>query len=143
MNNTKHVCNYAILQYLPYREREEFVNIGVVLCCGDPCMFDFLMEGPGMPDRVKALFPRLGEDVFMRSIAAMHLELDRIESRLDNDKTARVCNLAFQELVRPRESVLRFGEIRTFMADEPGKAVEELFHRYVKIEDVAEAVSEN
>jgi hypothetical protein len=65
------------------------------------------------------------------------------ESRLDNDKTARVCNLAFQKLVRPRESVLRFGEIRTFMADEPGKAVEELFHRSVKIEDVAEAVSEN
>jgi hypothetical protein len=29
------------------------------------------------------------------------------------------------------------------MADEPGKAVEELFHRYVKMEDVAEADSEN
>jgi|GEM_PF-2513763 len=65
------------------------------------------------------------------------------ESRLDNDKTARVCNLASQELVRPRDSVLRFGKIRTFMADEPGKAVEDLSQRYVKIGDVAEAVSEN
>lgn len=141
MNHTKHVCNYAILQYLPYREREEFVNIGVVMCCADPCLFDFRMEGPGMPDRVKALFPRLGEDVFMRSIAAMHLELDRIEARLEDEKAPQVCKLAFQELVRPRESVLRFGEIRTFMADEPGKAVEELFHRYVKMEDAAGAVS--
>ncbi len=141
MNDTKHVCNYAILQYLPYREREEFVNIGVVMYCGDPCLFDFLMEGPGMPERVKALFPRMGEDVFKRSIAAMHLELDRIEARLKNEKKPQACKLAFQELVRPRESVLRFGEIRTLMVDDPGKAVEELFRRYVKIEDVAEATS--
>jgi hypothetical protein len=45
----------------------------------------------------------------------------------------------FSEL--PRESALRFGEIRTFMADEPEKAVEELFRRYVKVEDAAGAVS--
>lgn len=141
MNHTKHVCNYAILRYMPERDRGEFVNIGVVMCCGDPCMFGFLMEGPGMPDRVKALFPRLGEDVFMRSIAAMHLELDRIEGRLEKEKTPQAIKLAFQELVRPRESVLRFGEIRTFMADEPRKAVEELFRRYVKVEDAAAAVS--
>lgn len=141
MNTTHHACNYAILRYLPERERGEFVNIGLVLCCEEPRLFDFLMEGPRMPERVKALFPHLAEDVFMRSIAAMHVELDRIEARLEKDKTPQACKLAFQELVRPRESVLRFGEIRTFMASEPTKAVEELFRRYVKMENGAVAVS--
>ena len=71
----------------------------------------------------------------------LDVELDRIEGRLEKEKTSQSIKQAFQELVRPRESALRFGEIRTFMADEPEKAVEELFHRYVKGEDAAGAVS--
>lgn len=30
MNTAQHVCNYAVLRYLPHPETGEFVNVGVV-----------------------------------------------------------------------------------------------------------------
>ena len=38
---------------------------------------------------------------------------------------------SFQELVRPRESVFRFGEIRTISSADPERVADELFGRYV------------
>jgi len=37
----------------------------------------------------------------------------------------------FQEMVRPRESIFRFGEVRTILTAEPGDLVRQLFERYV------------
>ena len=38
----------------------------------------------------------------------------------------------FTELVRPRETIIRFGRVRTVLADDPGKKLKELFAFYVE-----------
>ena len=37
----------------------------------------------------------------------------------------------FRELVRPRESIFRFAEVSTVLADDPSAKLDELFQRYV------------
>jgi len=57
MNAPQAACNYAMLRFLPYPETGEFVNVGVLVSCQQPCLLDFRME-QDMPCRVQALFPQ-------------------------------------------------------------------------------------
>ena len=57
--------------------------------------------------------------------------MERVESGAHDPKRVR---LAFHESVRIRESVLRFGEVRTILTANPQNLAEELFARYVRME---------
>lgn len=128
----KHVCNYSILRFLPYPETEEFVNVGVVVQCSSVGLLDsrILKE---KHQRIAAFFPELELDGYQQARRAMTDEVSRYQALLSASPSANGKTL-FHELVRPREAVLRFGEIRTLMTDEPERAAEELFKRYVERE---------
>ena len=54
----------------------------------------------------------------------------------------KACQIAFKELVRPRENTFRFREVRTELTDDPQNFDEELFRRYVRMESaVPQAVA--
>ena len=131
----QHACNYAMLRFLPYPETGEFVNVGVLMACQEPCLLDFQIEQE-MPTRLKALFPKLDEHAYRDMALAMQMEMERVKGMV---RDARTCQLAFREAVRPRESVLRFGEVRTILAADPGLLVGDLFLRYVRMEAPAGA----
>jgi hypothetical protein len=57
--------------------------------------------------------------------------MERVKAMIRDPKS---CQLAFQEAVRPRESVLRFGEVRTVLTEAPEGLAEQLFKRYVRME---------
>ncbi len=130
MNTPQAACNYAVLRFLPYPETGEFVNVGVVVNCLQPCWFDFIMEEK-MTARMKALFPDQNEQAFAAAAAAMQQEMQRVKAMIRDPKT---CQFAFQEVVRPRESTLRFGEVRTLLNAEAENLTKELFKRYVRME---------
>jgi hypothetical protein len=127
MNPTPSICNYALLRLLPYPETGEFVNVGVLVMCQQPCLWHFLME-ENLPDRARALFPSQNPEIFAAAAKAMRREMERVKSGVRDPKT---CQLAFAEAVRPRESMLRFGEPRTLQTDDATNAAEELFRRFV------------
>ena len=130
MNPPQAACNYAVLRFLPYPETGEFVNVGVVVNCLQPCLFDFCVE-PQMTARMKALFPDQNEEAFAAGTAAMQQEMLRVKAMISDAKT---CQFAFQEAVRPRESTFRFGEVRTQLTADAENLAEELFKRYVRME---------
>jgi hypothetical protein len=130
MNTTRHPCNYAILRLLPYPEAGEFVNVGVLVNCVQPCMLEFLAE-PEMTTRMHGLFPAQDPDHYREAVDAMKREMERIKAMIHDVKG---CQLAFQEAVRPRESVLRFGEVRTVLSDQPDALAAQLFKQYVRME---------
>lgn len=130
MNTPQAVCNYALLQFLPYPETGEFVNVGVLVSCMEPCLLHFTGERE-MPERVKAMFPRQNERAFADAMAALQTDMERAKSSVRDPKG---CHLVFGELVRRRESILRFGEVRTILTGAPRQLVEELFRRYVLME---------
>ena len=130
MNTTQYACNYAMLRFLPYPETGEFVNVGVLVTCLQPCLMQFVGERK-MPDRAKSLFPKQSEHVFEAALESLRLEMERVKGRSHDPKAVQ---LAFNESVRIRESVFRFGEVRTILTPNPRNLAEELFARYVRME---------
>ncbi|MEO5716632.1 MAG: DUF3037 domain-containing protein [Luteolibacter sp.] len=133
MNPTQAVCNYALLRFLPYPETGEFVNVGVVVNCLQPCFLNFRVEEK-MTARVKALFPQQNEKKFEAAQAAMREELGRVAAMVAEARDPKSCKIAFNEVVRPRESLLRFGEARTITSSDVENLADDLFNRYVRME---------
>lgn len=127
MNRAQSVCNYAILRFRPYAETEEFVNVGVLVACAEPCLLRFAAQ-TSMPARAKALFPKQDEDAFASALNGLMLEMRRLEAEAHEPKRVQ---MAFIETVRIRESVFRFGDIRTILTGDPEHLADELFRRYV------------
>ena len=80
------------------------------------------------------MFPEYDTAAFAAVVEAMGKEVKRISGRVRGPKD---CQLAFNELVRPRENAFRFGEVRTAVMTDPQNAVEEMFRRYVRMESPA------
>lgn len=133
MNPAQAVCNYALLRFRPYAETEEFVNVGVLVMCQQPCLLHFEAERT-MPDRAKALFPKQNEHAFAAALEAMTLEMKRLKAGAHDPNSVQ---MAFHETVRIRESVFRFGEVRTILTTKPQQLADELFARYVRMEATA------
>lgn len=130
MNAIQAACNYALLRFLPNPDTGEFVNVGVVVNCVQPCLLHLLAEEI-MPERVKALFPAYDPVAYEAAVEGMTQEVKRISGRIRGPKD---CQLAFNELVRPRESTLRFGEVRTVLSDDAQNLAGKLFRRYFRAE---------
>jgi hypothetical protein len=139
MNPAQAVCDYALLRFMPYPLTGEVVNVGVVVNCLKPRLLQLRVEGQ-MPDRVKALFPDYPPAVFDAAAKAIEAEVKRISARIRDPKD---CQFAFNELVRPRENTLRFGEVRTAVTADPENLTEELFRRYVRMEEVRPQAASN
>lgn len=126
-------CNYAVLRFRPYRETGEFVNLGVVLACSEARFFDFKVE-THRHKRVTGFFPELIRTSFCEARGHFCAELRRLKRLLGDaakvpDEEAFIG--VFSELVRPREAVLRFGEVGTVLTDQPEVKLEELYQRHV------------
>lgn len=135
----KRVCQYAVVQFMPYTETREFANVGVVLMCPDAGFFGFrLLKRYG---RITRFFEGMDRRIFLDGKQLFQEELTRIRSLLkrgplDRRRTAdaTVAVRQFAELVRRRETLFRFDEPGVVMADEPKACLEELYGFYVERE---------
>lgn len=138
MKPAQAVCNYALLRFRPYAETEEFVNVGVLVMCQQPCLLEFEAERE-LPARAKALFPKENEQTFAAALAALRMDMERARAGTHDPKSVK---MAFNETVRIRESVFRFGEVRTILTGKPQRLVSELFARYVRMDATVGSQSE-
>ncbi|MWL91583.1 DUF3037 domain-containing protein [Cupriavidus sp. SW-Y-13] len=114
----KYACQYAIVRFMPYVETEEFANVGVVLACPKTGFFDFKL----LPRvrRITAFFEELDASVYRTAREALRAELLRIKELFG--RTAGTITLGtrlFDELVRPRESMIRFADVRVILTESP------------------------
>lgn len=125
----KLACRYAIVQFLPYTETGEFANVGVVLACPTTGYFGFKLETRRYA-RYTHFFRELDRLVYLRAIAALRDELERVRKMLDCAGIETIRD-AFTALIHPREAILRFGEPRALLAEDPMQALEQLYGHYV------------
>lgn len=131
------VCNYAVARFLPYSLTGEFANIGVVLCCQDVGYLDFRLTT--RVRRVTDFFPELSADLFREVIRVFKKDATTTHRQFWEDDTPLIIPSlgdeaahAFTELVRPRESLIRFGPVSTVSAAEPAAKLDELFQFYIE-----------
>lgn len=134
----KHACRYAIVRFMPYAETGEFANVGLVLMSPTAKFFGFRMLGRGVR-RITAFFDQLDSKVFRRARINFEEELARIQTMVEHSfagfglraNEASYVDAVFNEMVRPRESIMYLAEPRVILAEDPASKLEDLFDHYV------------
>ncbi|HRF88179.1 MAG TPA: DUF3037 domain-containing protein [Pseudomonadales bacterium] len=130
----KYACRYAIVKFLPYPETGEFANIGIVLACPALGYMDFLLLDKGHR-RITTFFEELDARVYKQAVMGFGEELRRIRADIQSgwslNAEPELLRQIFDQLVHPREAIVRFDAARVVMAEEPKVVLHELFSHYV------------
>lgn len=132
-------CLYAIVQFRPFVETGEFANVGIVMMAPEQRYFGFKLMY-SRHARVTHFFEQLDAKVFRATIRNLRDELEDVGATLKRhgfdrrlkSNDALYARRMFDEIVRPRESVVRFSETRAVLAANPASTLEELFAFYVE-----------
>ena len=122
-----HAYDYAVLRVVPHVEREEFVNVGVILSCPDRQFIGTRIHLDVA--RLKAFAPTLDED-------AVRSHLVSFEAVCRGGADAGPIGLLparqrFHWLVAPRSTVIQTSPAHTGWCRDPEETLERLLRKYV------------
>ena len=131
----KVACQYAIVRFAPFVETGEFANVGIIMIAPKQRYFGFELELKRY-GRITKFFDDVDSKLYRKTLYNLKDELDRVtyvfkqhgfDKRLKFNDIDFVNGL-FKEIVRTRETIVRFGEIRTVLAEEPQKNCKSSLH---------------
>ena len=122
-----HPYQYVVLRCVPRPEREEFINVGVVVHCQSS---DFLAAAWHCnPDRLRVLDPRLDLDA-LRSALRFVEGVCRGEDR-GGTASAQSLGQRFGFLKAAKSTVLQPGPVHGGLTVDPARQLEHLLERLV------------
>ncbi|MTI12595.1 DUF3037 domain-containing protein [Sansalvadorimonas verongulae] len=124
----KYACRYAIVQFMPYPETGEFANVGIITATPQKNLFAFQLETQ-KTKRYTDFFNHLDRKVYIGAIKALQEELVFLERAVVNGKIT--AQAAFDTIVRPLDTLLRFSPERVRMVKDTDNVVALLFERFV------------
>lgn len=135
----KIACQYAIVRFAPFVETGEFANVGILMMAPKERFFGFKLESR-RHGRITRFFEELDRKHFTQALHQVNEELRRVHEVLKGhgfDRRRKVNDVEFArhmfaEVIRPRESIIRFSEPRVVLVDNPKKKLQELFAFYVE-----------
>lgn len=120
-------CHYAVARFRPYPDGGEFVNVGVLLCCPQTGLFDFVLETARRRARVTHFFPELDAKLYRDGLNAWREEL----TRLRYEATGATARALFEGATQPKATAWQTGSAGLVLTDDPQRVLQELFARYV------------
>ncbi len=122
-----HAYDYAVIRVVPQVEREEFVNVGVILSCP---VHGFIGSRIALDvARLRALAPDVDEDVVRSHLAAFEAVC------AGGPDAGAIGELPprqrFHWLVAPRSTIIQASSAHTGMCGDPAETLERLFRLYV------------
>jgi hypothetical protein len=123
---------------MPYIETGEFANVGILLWSPKNRSLGFKLLRKKYA-RITQFFEELDKGLYLKTMANLEAELHRVQGMLkdqagqfgDNDREYGFHKGLFEELIRPRETIVRFSEQRVVLAENPETTLDELYDRYV------------
>lgn len=125
-------CHYAIARFTPFIETGEFANIGVVIFAPDKRYFGFKLLNNNFA-RLTHFFNGLEAANVKANISGLRDELDRITNLMDQPDMSNRIGI-WTDLIKPRETMLRFSEPRIALAQDCRIKLLELYNYYVEHE---------
>lgn len=132
----KAACHYSILRFVPYRETEEFVNVGIVLVQPETGYFDYKLASRWK--RISAFFHELNMNIYRHGLANVRVELDLIRDHFSSHKDGGQLRLmpedllnAFKVLIRARESIFQYSIPRTALCEDPKRKLEKAYAFFI------------
>jgi len=131
-------CLYAIVRFAPFVETEEFANVGIILLAPTEQYFDFRLLDRRYA-RVTRFFAEMKPEIFNTSMRNLREELQRVVLLLGERGRDQVLNLdtdfgrsLFAEIIRPRETIIKFSEPKSVLATDPNAQLKALYGFYVE-----------
>ena len=122
-----HSYDYAVIRVVPRVEREEFVNVGVILSCAARDFLDARLHVN--PARLLALDPELDLD-----LVEQHLRVIPLVCRGDAS-AGTIAGLParqrFHWLVAPRSTIIQTSAVHSGLCEDPAGALAHLLQRMV------------
>ncbi|HAP51528.1 DUF3037 domain-containing protein [Marinobacter flavimaris] len=126
------------MRFMPYIETGEFANVGILLWAPKTRYLGFKLLRKKHA-RITQFFEELDRGLYLKTMANLDAELRRVQGMLkdqvgefgDNDRDYGFHKGLFQELIRPRETIVRFSEQRAVLAENPEQTLAELYEYYV------------
>ena len=122
-----HLFEYAVIRVVPRVEREEFVNVGVILYCSHQKFLDtrFILN----PDRLKALCSDL-------DLVELNNHIESFERICRGGSAAGpigVLSIAerFRWLTATRSTILQTSKVHPGLCDDANKTLLRLYHELV------------
>lgn len=126
----KTLYQYAIVRFLPHVETGEFANVGIVLCAPELGLFEFRLA-PSRFARVTDFFEDLEGKLYKATLQTVEQELLRLQTYVTR-LTPKELAQQMQDVVRPRETLVRYSELRSlYLEQKPAVVLEQLFERLV------------
>jgi hypothetical protein len=123
----RHSFNYAVVRVVPHVEREEFLNVGVILSCQAA---DFLKARFHVdPKRLKTLAPELDLKEVQNHLDAIKLICEGGEEAGPIGRLPR--RARFDWLVAPRSTIIQTSAVHAGLCLDPEKALEQLLRKMV------------
>lgn len=120
---------YATVRVVPRVDREEFVNVGVIVFCLNWNFLDARVHID--EDRLRALFPSVDLGLVRRHVEA----IPRICA--GHADAGPIANLTARErfhwLVSPRSTMIQVSAVHSGMCESPERSLDELFQRLVAV----------
>lgn len=132
-------CLYSIVRFTPFVETGEFANVGIIMMAPEQRCFEFKLMVQRHA-RVTHFFEQLETRVFRATMRNLDEELHRVAGVLRRrgfDKRLKTNDIdfakgLFAEIIRPRETVIKFSEPRAILADDMKETLAELYGYYVE-----------
>ena len=126
-----HAYDYAVIRVVPQVEREEFINVGVVLSC--PAR-KFLAARIHLDQaRLKAFAPALDEESVQSHLASFEAVC---RGGADTGPIGELpARQRFHWLVAPRSTVIQTSPAHTGVCRDPEETLEKLLRQYVVTPD--------
>jgi hypothetical protein len=123
----RHSFNYAVVRVVPHIEREEFMNVGVILSCQAA---DFLKAAFEVDEkRLAAFAPRLDVGELQAHLEAIRLIC---EGGNDGGPIGRLPRRArFDWLVAPRSTIVQTSAVHAGLCSDPRQTLEHLLRKMV------------
>tara|TARA_R110002167_G_scaffold365788_1_gene591426 strand:- start:39 stop:854 length:816 start_codon:yes stop_codon:yes gene_type:complete len=125
----KYACKYVVLRFAPYSETGEFANVGVLLYSKSYNSFVFKLDTADIGARVSKFFHIDDKQVFKFAMASYQKELAFVQEQVAHHHMT--AEEAFDFLVKPRATLLRFSEVRTVITDSIDGTLNSVFARMV------------
>ena len=122
-------CAVVTVCLRPTPVSPESACFGVIVKCDGEGFFGYkLAQGDErVIERIAGFFPRYGRDNLMR---AMEWAAHDIDFAIEGERNGRA---AFQNLIRPRENVIRYGALFVVATDNPASELERQYEKMVSL----------
>jgi len=120
-----HTCSIVPVYVKPQSLNDEKACIGLIAHCPEIGYYDYrIADGDDrVVNRIAAFFPRFGRDQLLRAMGWARHDIELAFSRERTEKNG----MAFANLIRPRENVVRYGTPQALLSENPAQDFDQTY----------------